>query len=255
MKKPLFAVKDIVQITGITKRTLHYYDKINLLKPSYHAENGYRLYDRDNLEKLQTILFLKAMDVSLKEIANILTHTKQEQREILKKHSQTLLLKKQQLETIITALDKYVSGKDLYHLSIFNHSSALPLQEQYDREAKLIYGETETYQAFEEKQNKRSPSERAKLDSEFKQNMEHIFNKMAICMNQTPASDEVQQLVLEWKNHLEQSIACDTEMLICIANSYNYDNRFKNYINQFSNGDLAEFLYNAIMHHIERQKE
>lgn len=39
-------------------------------------------------------------------------------------------------------------------------------------------------------------------------------------------------------------------MLTCIANTYTFDNRFKNYINQFSDGDLAEFLYNAIMHHI-----
>lgn len=70
MKKPLLAVKDIVQITGITTRTLHYYDKINLFKPTFFTEKGYRLYDRSSLEKLQTILFLKEMDFSLKEIAD-----------------------------------------------------------------------------------------------------------------------------------------------------------------------------------------
>lgn len=69
MKKPLLAVKDIVEITGITARTLHYYDRIDLFKPVYVTENGYRFYDRSSLEKLQTILFLKEMDFSLKEIA------------------------------------------------------------------------------------------------------------------------------------------------------------------------------------------
>ncbi len=53
--------------------------------------------------------------------------------------------------------------------------------------------------------------------------------------------------------YLEQSIVCDSEMLICIANTYKFDNRFKNYINQFSNEDLAEFLYNDIIHYTNRQ--
>ncbi|MGM1047783.1 MAG: MerR family transcriptional regulator [Bacillota bacterium] len=252
MKKPLLAVKDIVQITGITTRTLHYYDKINLFKPTHLTENGYRLYDRSSLEELQTILFLKEMDFSLKEIVNILKLTKQEQRQILKKHSQTLLLRKQQLETIITALDEYVSGKDIYNLNIFNHSSILPLQEQYDHEAKFIYGETKEYKEFEGKLKKLSPSEKASLFSEFEQNIERVFRKIASCIDQSPSSDEVQQLITEWKGYLEQSIACDSEMLACIANTYKFDNRFKNYINQYSDEDLAEFLYQAIIHHVNR---
>ncbi len=85
MKKQLLAVKDIVQITGITTRTLHYYDKINLLKPTCLTDNGYRLYDRNSLAKLQTILFLKELDFSLKEITGILKLSKEEQQQLLKK--------------------------------------------------------------------------------------------------------------------------------------------------------------------------
>ncbi|AIK35255.1 merR HTH regulatory family protein (plasmid) [Bacillus pseudomycoides] len=92
MKKQLLTVKDIVQITGITKRTLQYYDKINLLKPISLKENGYRIYDRNSLAKLQTILFFKKMDFSLKEIADILKLTREEQQQLLKKHNQTLLV-------------------------------------------------------------------------------------------------------------------------------------------------------------------
>ncbi|GGD78883.1 hypothetical protein GCM10010911_41220 [Paenibacillus nasutitermitis] len=61
------------------------------------------------------ILFLKEMNFLLKEIKGILNLTKEEQQLFLKKHIQTLLLKKHRLETIITALDKYVSGKDIYN--------------------------------------------------------------------------------------------------------------------------------------------
>ncbi len=122
MKKQFLTVKDIVQITGITKRTLQYYDKINLLKPIYLTENGYRLYDKNSLARLQMILFFKEMDFSLKEIAEVLKLTREEQLQLLKKHNQTLLLKKQHLETVITAVDEYVSGKDIYNLNIFNNS-------------------------------------------------------------------------------------------------------------------------------------
>lgn len=66
-----FWVKDIVQITGITARTLHYYDRIDLFKPTHLTKKGYRLYDRSSLEKLQTILFLGELDFSLKEIEDI----------------------------------------------------------------------------------------------------------------------------------------------------------------------------------------
>jgi DNA-binding transcriptional MerR regulator len=254
MKKPLLAVKDIVQITGITKRTLHYYDKINLLKPTHLTENGYRLYDRNSLEKLQTILFLKEMDFSLQEIKDILELSKEEQKQLLKEHSQTLLIKKQRLETIITALDEYVSGKDIYNLRIFHDSSILPLQEQYAHEARFFYGETEKYKEFERTLEKLSPSEKANLFSEFEQNMESVFRRMASCINQSPSSDEVQQLIIEWKSNLELTMVCDAEILACIAYTYKFHNRYKNYINQFGNEDLADFLYDAIMHHIN-QKE
>lgn len=139
MKKPLLAVKDIVQITGITSRTLHYYDRIDLFKPTHLTEKGYRLYDRSSLEKLQTILFLKELDFSLKEIADILKLTRQEQNQILKKQRQTLFSRKQRLETIMVALEEYVSGNDISNLQIFNNSSVLPLKEQYANEARFIY--------------------------------------------------------------------------------------------------------------------
>ncbi|GLI05900.1 transcriptional regulator [Paenibacillus tyrfis] len=246
MKKPLLAVKDIVQITGITGRTLHYYDRIHLFKPTHLTEKGYRLYDRSSLEKLQTILFLKELDFSLKEIADIVKLTKQEQKQILKKQRQTLLSRKQRLETIMVALEEYVSGNDISNLQIFN--SSLPLKEQYANEARFIYGETEAYKEFNETLEKLSPDDKEKRF----QSMEEIFKQIASCVDQDPSSDEVQQLIEEWKKNLMQFMTCDAELLACIANTYKFDARFKNYFNQYSNEDLADFLYSAIMHNINR---
>lgn len=80
--------------------------------------------------------------------------------------------------------------------------------------------------------------------------MEEIFKQIAACIHQDPSSDEVQRLIEEWKKSLMQFTTCDSELLACIANTYKFDARFKNYFNQYSNEDLADFLYNAIMHNI-----
>lgn len=249
MKTQFFAVKDIVRITGVTTRTLHFYDKINLLKPTRLSDKGYRAYSREDLERLQTILFLKEMDLSLKEISDIMQLSKEEQLQILKLHRQTLLAKQQRLGTIINALDDYVLGKEIFNLDIFNNSPIFPLQEQYNREAKIVYGETEKYKEYEKTIEKLSDKEKENLSYEFANNMEKVFKKLAKQIHISPSSDQVQKLIAEWKSYIEQNMTCDTEILICIANTYKSDKRWRKYFNQFSDEDLIEFVYQAIMYY------
>lgn len=255
MKTNFFTVKDIVRITGVTTRTLHFYDKINLLKPTRLLNNGYRTYRREDLERLQTILFLKEMDLSLKEISDIIQLSKEQQLQILQLHHQTLLAKQQRLGTIIDALEEYISGKEIVNLNIFNSSPILPLQEQYSREAKIVYGETEKYKEYEKNLEKFSDQEKENLSYEFASNMEKVFKKLANQIHNLPSSNQVQELIVEWKSYLEQNMSCDTEILKCIANTYKSDQRWKNYFNQFSDKDLREFVYQAIMYYCNTNKQ
>ncbi len=63
-------IRDFAKLTGVSIRTLHYYDEIGLLKPSIVDEqNGYRFYDEENLERMQEILFYRELDFPLKSIA------------------------------------------------------------------------------------------------------------------------------------------------------------------------------------------
>lgn len=254
MKTQFFAIKDIIRITGVTARTLHFYDKINLLKPIRLSDKGYRAYSREDLERLQTILFLKEMGLSLKEISNIMQLSKEEQLQILKLHHQTLLAKQQRIGTIISALEDYLSGKEIFNLNIFNNSPILPLQEQYSREAKIVYGETEKYKEYEKNLEKLSDKEKENLSYKFACNMEKVFKKLAEQIHNPPSSDEVQKLIAEWKSYLEQNMACDTEILKCIANTYKSDKRWKNYFNQFSDEDLSEFVYQSIMYYCKTSR-
>ena len=69
-------ISQIAKLSGISVRTLQYYDEIGLLKPSSLSESGYRLYDEEALGKLQQILTLKELDFSLKEIQQLLSVVK-----------------------------------------------------------------------------------------------------------------------------------------------------------------------------------
>lgn len=67
-----YTVKQLAGLAGVSPRTLHYYDEIDLLSPSSVASNGYRLYDTAAVIRLQQILFYKELGLSLKEIKVLL---------------------------------------------------------------------------------------------------------------------------------------------------------------------------------------
>ena len=69
----MMTVKEVSKLTGVSVRTLQYYDKIGLLQPTKYTDSGYRLYDDTALETLQQILLLKELEFPLKEIAKILS--------------------------------------------------------------------------------------------------------------------------------------------------------------------------------------
>ena len=86
-------VKEISDLTGISVRTLHYYDEIGLLKPTEKSDAGYRLYDDKALETLQQILFFREFDISLKEIKAVLDNPALERNQILQVQRKMFVMK------------------------------------------------------------------------------------------------------------------------------------------------------------------
>lgn len=102
-------VKEVAELTGVSVRTLHYYDEIGLLTPAT-TEAGYRLYSKDDLEKLQQILFFRALDFSLKKIKTILEEPDFDRMEALNYQKEILHEKKQRLDKMITMIDKTIQN-------------------------------------------------------------------------------------------------------------------------------------------------
>ena len=90
-------VKEISDVTGISVRTLHYYDEIGLLKPTEKSEAGYRLYDDKALETLQQILFFREFDIPLKEIKAVMSDPALARNQILQMQRKMLVAKKERM--------------------------------------------------------------------------------------------------------------------------------------------------------------
>ena len=94
-------VNEVSKLTGVSIRTLQYYDKIGLLTPAMRTEAGYRLYDDTALERLQQILLFRELEFSLSDIKAILEAPDFDMKKALSQQIELLTLKKQRLEAII----------------------------------------------------------------------------------------------------------------------------------------------------------
>lgn len=152
-------IKQISDLTGISVRMLHYYDKIGLLKPSAVTEAGYRLYDDEALETLQQILFFKELDIPLKNMKGILESPKYDKLQALHEQKELLILKRDRLNELIELIEKKMKAGDDMSFKEFDMSEYFNLlrtfkQEHPDQVIKY-YGSVEEFEKnFEGKKSK-----------------------------------------------------------------------------------------------------
>ncbi len=106
-------VKEVSELTGISVRTLHYYDEIGLFKPTEVNEAGYRLYDDKAIDKLGQILVFKELDIPLADIKLIMESPDLDSSSVLAKQRKMLCLKKQRIERIIAGIDEMLKGDNM----------------------------------------------------------------------------------------------------------------------------------------------
>lgn len=114
-------VKEISRITGVSIRTLRYYDEIDLLKPTELTETGYRLYDSKALEKLQEILFFRELEIPLMDIKNIMDTPNYDKEQILRTQKLLLEQKRNRLNGIIELITDVMKGVNTMSFEAFSH--------------------------------------------------------------------------------------------------------------------------------------
>jgi len=232
-------IKEFAGLTGVSVRTLHYYDEIGLLSPAcVDRHTGYRYYDETSLLRMQEILFYRELDFSLKSIGELLSSPHYDTNKALKEQKKLLTLKKERLERLISAVDDAMKGETV--MSAFDNSEF----EAYKAEARERWGKTDAYKEHTEKTKQYSKEQWNDLAGE----MNAILADFAGCMNrgEAPASAQAQTLVKTLQDHITQHYyQCTNEILAGLGQMYVADERFKNNIDRHADG-TAVFICEAI---------
>ncbi len=114
-------VKDVSKISGVSVRTLRYYDEIGLLKPAKLTDAGYRLYDDKALEKLQEIMFYRELDIPLADIKKIMENPDYDREQMLLTQKAFLERKRNRLNGIIELISDVVKGVNTMSFEAFNN--------------------------------------------------------------------------------------------------------------------------------------
>ncbi|MBP0977664.1 MAG: MerR family transcriptional regulator [Oscillospiraceae bacterium] len=239
-----YQIKEFAKLTDVSVRTLHYYDETGLLKPAFVDEqNGYRFYDENSLERMQQILFYRELDFPLKDILKILSSPDYDRKKALEAQKELMILKKNRIEKLISALDDAVKGVKI-NMKVFDNSEFEEKREEYAREAKEKWGNTEAYSEFEKKTGSFSTDDIRSLAA----GIDEVMAEFAECMKNgsAPDSAEAKDLVRKLQNYItETSYTCTDEILAGLGKMYTADERFRKNIDRHGEG-TAQFIYDAI---------
>lgn len=112
VSKGLFTVRKLAALSGVSVRTLHHYDELGLLKPASVGSNGYRYYGREQLLRLQQILFHKDMGLSLEEIRGVLDAPGFDRAVMLRQHRQRVMGEAARLQLLLRTIDGTLAELD-----------------------------------------------------------------------------------------------------------------------------------------------
>ena len=143
-----YSIKELADLSGVSTRTLRYYDEIGLLTPKREESNLYRVYGEEEVDRLQQILFYRELDVSLEDIQLLLSSPDFDRKSVLQEHLLALLRKKSQLEQLIhnlnstiAAMEGEITMTDTEKFEGFKKELIASNERKYGAEVRQKYGE------------------------------------------------------------------------------------------------------------------
>lgn len=236
----MMTVNEVSKLTGVSIRTLQYYDKIGLLHPAEYTGAGYRLYDDTALERLQQILLFRELEFPLKDIKMILDNPDFNRSKALEQQITLLQLRKEHLEHLIDlARGIKTIGVNKMDFTAFDTSKI----DEYTAQAKASWGDTPEYREFEEKSEKRTKMEEQKIGAQ----MMSIFAEFGSMMDVLPDSEKAQAQVKKLQDFITQNYyCCSDEVLYSLGAMYAGGGEFTTNIDAAGGAGTAEFVFQAV---------
>ncbi len=237
----MYLIKKVSEISGVSVRTLHHYDKIGLLSPR-RIDNGYRYYNEEDLSLLQTILYYKYLGFSLAQVKEILDKTESDQLVHLRRQLTLMQAEKERLLTLINTLEKTIKSIERkMNMSTKEKFMGFTPQDnqKYKRAAIEKYGAAVIEQAGQKQRGK----EQLVADG---------FNKIFFAFSDNlsnglaATAKENIDLAAALHRHLCQyAFDCSTEVFSKIGFGYVQNDEFKQNIDKFGAG-TAQYVCDAI---------
>lgn len=234
-------IQEVAKESGISVRTLRYYDEIGLLKPDEISPSGYRIYREQALKRLQRILFYRELDFPLEKIKQLLASGADEEHQ-MRGQLELLRLKQKRLEGIIKLLEQRLKGEASVSIKEFNMDEIKAHEDKYRAEVEDKYGQSEAYQESQKRTSKYGEKDWQAI----KQASDAIYQGLAKRRHQPPESEEVQGLISDWQALITKYFyPCSDEILASLGEMYQADERFRDNIDQYGEG-LTDYMSEAI---------
>lgn len=237
----MMTVHEVSKLSGISIRTLQYYDSIGLLKPADYTEAGYRLYDDASLEKLQIILLFRELEFPLKDIKKLIENPNFDTGKALDQQMRLLEMRREHIDNLLNLARglKKRGADNLMDFSAFDKKK----MEQYAEEAKKTWGDTDAYKEYAAKAKDRTPEETANIGKDLMK----IFTEFGGMKDLPPESEEVQKQVKKLQDYItEHMYTCTKEILSQLGSAYSAGGEMNENIDKAGGPGTGAFADKAI---------
>ncbi len=247
-----YTVQELADIAGVSVRTLHHYDEIDLLNPSREA-NGYRSYREEDLLRLQQILFYKELDVPLEEIKAMLDDPAFDTRQALRAHRGNIAEKKKRLTGLIRTIDatlKKLSGeKDMSDDQLFE-AFWEKHEKDYAPEAEERWGGTEAYRQSKERTKHLTKEDYKRMAKDG----DKFMRELVRCMKHGPTHPKTQEMIAKHYESLRAFYDPSPALYRNLGRMYVDDPRFRAFYERCDR-NMPAFMRDAMARYADTLEE
>lgn len=239
----MHTVGEVAELAGVSVRTLHHYDDLGLVVPSARSDVGYRLYAHADLERLQEVLALRALGLSLAEVAGVLDDPSHDRVAVLRMQAARLRAQRQRLDGLLAAVQDAIAAHERGVAQEVTEMFDGQDHEALQAEAEQRWGDTDAWRESQQRTSAWGPAERDRAEQWW---AEHFAAFASLNEAEVPLDDErVLAAVAAHRALLNRFYACDAGMQRTLATMYVADERFAATYDAHGEG-LAQYVHDAI---------
>ncbi len=245
-----YSIGELAKLAGISTRTLRHYDAIDLLKPAYVEENGYRVYSEDEVKMLQQIMFYREFGITLEEIHAIVNSSEFDRLKALETHYQHLKSEKERISQLMNTVENTIKiyKEDLTmskkEFEGFKKQQIKVNEEKYGEEIREKYGD-DVIDSSNKKFGNLTQEQYEHIEKLNEEISEALVNAVPEGKPESAEGQRVAELHKEWLIMVWPDDLYSEEAHIGLAQMYTQDERFKKYYEDITEG-AADYLYEAI---------